>query len=176
MVGKMPEECRPVKVMTFGAFDVLHKGHGSLFIQAKNFGGNYSDLLVVVASDARIRQVKGEKPWFSQKKRMENVKATGLADFVIRGDKENTLQPIIRHKPDIIVLGYDQPLREEVLGKMLAKLGLKPKIFRAGGFDPHIYKSSKLKRLQEEERMSMMLLGGANDYEPNKSDRAKRGH
>ncbi|MFH1257538.1 MAG: adenylyltransferase/cytidyltransferase family protein [Candidatus Micrarchaeota archaeon] len=136
-----------VKVMTFGAFDVIHDGHRSLFRQAKEIGGKDSKLLVVVASDARIMHFKGKKPWYSQKERMAHVQKEPLVDEVIPGDKVNSLKPILDNKPEIIVFGYDQPMKTAELMEQLVAQGFRPqKIVRAQAYKPHQFKSSKLKK------------------------------
>ncbi|MFH0971853.1 MAG: adenylyltransferase/cytidyltransferase family protein [Candidatus Micrarchaeota archaeon] len=136
-----------IKVMTFGAFDIIHDGHRSLFRQAKAFGGRNSKLLVVVASDARIKKIKGKAPWFSQKERMEHLKKEPLIDQVIGGDRLNTLKPILEYGPEIIVFGYDQPLAPEELDAMLMKKGFfARKIVRARAYKPHLCKSSIIKQ------------------------------
>ncbi len=136
-----------VKAMTFGAFDVIHEGHRSLFRQAKKFGGKGAGLYVVVASDARYKKMKGRKAWYSQKERMRHLKKEPLVDFVIKGDRLNTLVPILKYKPDVIVFGYDQPLPIPELRKQLKREGFEAKrIVRAKAFRPRVYKSSILKR------------------------------
>ncbi|MEK6954606.1 MAG: adenylyltransferase/cytidyltransferase family protein [Candidatus Micrarchaeota archaeon] len=134
------------KVMTFGSFDVIHEGHRSLFKQAKKLGGKGAKLFVVVASDERYKKVKSKKPWFSQKQRMEHVENEPLVDVVVKGDKLNTLVPILRHKPDLIVFGYDQPLKTYELKRMLKKEGfIGAKIVRAKAYKPKTFKSSIIK-------------------------------
>lgn len=137
---------QPIKVMTFGAFDLIHEGHRSLFRQAKKFGGKNSKLYVVVASDFRYKKMKKRSPWFSQTERMRHVSKEKFVDFVVRGDKLNTLKPILKIKPDVIVFGYDQPLPIPELKKQLKKDGFAAKrIIRAKAHKPHIHKSSKIK-------------------------------
>lgn len=134
------------KVMTFGSFDVMHEGHRSLFRQAKKMCGKGCNLYVVVASDERYRLVKGKKPWFSQKQRMAHVREEKMADAVVKGDKLNTLIPILKHKPDLIVFGYDQPLKIYELKRLLGKEGFtSARIVRAKPYKPKRFKSSKIK-------------------------------
>ena len=58
------------KVMVFGAFDILHKGHLFYFSKAKEFG-DY--LIVVIARDETIRKVKSRDSYNSENKRLEEV-------------------------------------------------------------------------------------------------------
>ncbi len=58
------------KVMTFGTFDLLHKGHVYFLKQASKYG----KLVVVVARDKNVLKVKGKKPINSERKRLQNIK------------------------------------------------------------------------------------------------------
>lgn len=137
----------PKKVMTFGSFDVIHEGHRSLFRQALEFGGINSKLLVVVASDERYKKFKKKEPLYTQKERVLHVQKERNVHLAIAGDKLNTLVPILTHKPEIIVFGYDQPLPIPTLKKMLKKEGFIPqRIVRAKSHLPRIYKSSLIKK------------------------------
>ncbi|HLC47455.1 MAG TPA: adenylyltransferase/cytidyltransferase family protein [Candidatus Norongarragalinales archaeon] len=135
------------KVMTFGSFDVIHNGHRSLFAQARKMGGRDCRLYVVVASDQRILKIKGRRPWFSQQERMLHVSKEPLVDVVVKGDRQNTLVPILKIRPDLIVFGYDQPLKTFELKRMLKKEGFEgAKILRAKPFKPKKFKSSLIKK------------------------------
>ena len=59
------------KIMVFGTFDVLHKGHINFFKQAKKHGDH---LLVVVARDKTVSLIKGIKPHYDEKERLKSVK------------------------------------------------------------------------------------------------------
>ena len=50
------------KVMVFGTFDYLHEGHKDFFRQAKQYG---DELVVVVARDETVKQIKGKLQAFS---------------------------------------------------------------------------------------------------------------
>ena len=47
------------KVIAFGSFDILHKGHEAYLKEAKSYG-DY--LVVVVARDENILKFKGKNP------------------------------------------------------------------------------------------------------------------
>ena len=61
------------KVMVFGTFDGLHKGHLDFFKQAKNFTKN-SFLIVSIARDKNVFKIKGEYPSLRESARMALVK------------------------------------------------------------------------------------------------------
>ena len=129
------------KVMTFGSFDVLHKGHEHYIKEAKSYG-DY--LIVVVARDENILKFKGRKPKHDENYRLGEVKKLGFVDKVVLGNKDDVFEVLGEFKPDVICLGYDQ--KSENLEEELKKRGLKAEIVRAKSFNPEIYKSSKLKK------------------------------
>ena len=128
------------KVMAFGSFDVLHKGHERYLKEAKSYG-DY--LIVVVARDENILRFKGREPKHNEDYRLEQVKKLGFVDEGVLGNKDDVFEVLGEFKPDVICLGYDQ--KSENLEEELEKRGLEAEIIRAKSFKPEIYKSSKLK-------------------------------
>lgn len=129
------------KVMVFGTFDIIHKGHLHFLAEAKNLG----DLLVViVARDATVKELKGELPWNNEHERLRNIKMSGLADTAKLGSTGDKHRVIREEKPDIIALGYDQRAFTENLDKIVPDI----KIVRLSAYQPEKYKSSKIKQDQ----------------------------
>ncbi|MDA3840158.1 MAG: adenylyltransferase/cytidyltransferase family protein [Patescibacteria group bacterium] len=132
------------RLMVFGTFDVFHKGHEDFFRQAKMLG-DY--LIVVVARDETVNQVKKQLPTNSEEKRVEVIRDSGLVEDVILGNIDDKYLIIKEHRPDIICLGYDQEFFIEHLDTRLEEFGLrKTKIIKLESFKPEIYKSSKLRK------------------------------
>lgn len=130
-------------IMVFGTFDILHKGHESFFKQAKR----YAKILVVsVARDVNVKKIKGNKPFYPEKTRLNNIKKLKIVNQALLGDKGNYLKHIKKINPDIIALGYDQRAYTKTLKSDLKKVGLETKIIRLKAFRPLELKSSKLKR------------------------------
>jgi len=125
-----------IKVMVFGSFDPMHKGHEDFFNQAKKFG-DY--LIVVVARDKSIVKLKNHLPRFSEDERLAAVKENKLVDKAVLGNEKNYGAVIEELKPDIIALGYDQKI-PETLKNTLKKY----KIITLKPYMPEIYKSSKI--------------------------------
>lgn len=123
------------KVMIFGTFDILHKGHENFFKQARKHG-NY--LIAVVARDKTVLVVKGKLPRNSEKTRLKNLKKIKLIDKVISGNIKDKYTAIKKLKPNIICLGYDQ----KAFTNKLKNLGIK--IVKLKPYKPGIYKSSKI--------------------------------
>lgn len=129
--------------MAFGTFDILHAGHEHYLNQAKQLG-DY--LIVVVARDQTVRSVKGESPTNSEKERLNNLKKTGWADKIILGNLHDKHAVILKHKPAILALGYDQFVFTQKLGKTLIDAGLNTEIIRMMPYHPQVYKSSILRQ------------------------------
>jgi FAD synthetase len=133
------------KVLVFGSFDLVHKGHVNFLKQAKKLG---DELIVVVARDDTIEKVKKRKPKFDEKTRLKHVREIVIADKVVLGLKKDKYKIIEKIKPDIIALGYDQEsFLVERLNHELEKRELDIKIIRLKPYKPHIYKSSRLKKI-----------------------------
>lgn len=124
------------KVIVFGAFDPLHKGHLNFFGQAKRLG-DY--LFVVIARDRNIERLKNHAPRANEEVRLNAVKKIANVDKAILGDEDNMGQVIEDVKPDVIALGYDQKI-PETLKNTLKKY----KIVTLKPYKSEIYKSSKL--------------------------------
>lgn len=135
---------RKKTIMAFGTFDILHKGHLNFFKQARKLSKNLF-LTVSVARDANVKKIKGHKTRFNQKQRLAAVKKCGLVDKAVLGAAKNYLGHIIKERPDVVALGYDQKAYTKDLKKLLNQKGLKVKIARLKSFYPKVYKSSLVK-------------------------------
>lgn len=134
------------KIMMFGTFDILHKGHLNFFKQARKLSKN-SFIVVSVARDVNVQKIKGRKPKNSEQARLKSVLAIKAVNKAVLGGVNNYLRHIVKERPDIIALGYDQKAYTQNLKNQLTKLGLNVKIVRLKAFKPKIYKSSKLIKL-----------------------------
>jgi FAD synthetase len=130
------------KVLVFGTFDILHKGHLYFLKNAKKNG---KFLTVVVARDATVRQIKGKEPLNNEEKRKVNLKKLDFVDDVVLGSLTDKYAVLDKAKPDVICLGYDQRYFTEILQQELKKRNLKTRIVRLKPYKAHIYKTSKLK-------------------------------
>lgn len=130
-------------VMAFGTFDLFHPGHEYFLKQAKKYG-NY--LIVIIARDKTVKEVKGKLPQHSEKQRQKAISGLNLADKAVFGDRGlNKYQIIKKYRPDIICLGYDQTHFVDGLKKKIKEYKLKTKIIRLKPFQPRKYKTSILK-------------------------------
>jgi len=133
------------KIMVFGTFDILHKGHSSFLKQARA-EGDY--LLVVLARDKTVKEVKDIGPLNNEQRRFRVLEESDLVDEVVLGGVSDKYEIIAEHKPDVICLGYDQKFFIDNLGKKLEEFGLTSiEIIRLKSFRPEIFKSSKLRKI-----------------------------
>ena len=170
------------KVLTFGTFDGIHDGHRVMLREAKQLSlrasakqssqlensglpreyprsdrPNY--LIVAVAPDSVVKEIKGTLPKYSTAQRVTTLKNEHLADEVVVGDDQMHSWKIVKkYKPNIIALGYDQQDLQSALAEHLEKSypdietdegfqnnPKKPKIVMLSAHKPDIYKSSLLK-------------------------------
>lgn len=139
------------RVIAFGTFDLLHEGHRSYLAQAAALG---DELLVCVACDQAVRWAKGREALGNEQQRRDAVAAVGCVSSAFVGGpvqgKEDYLNPIRRHQPDVICLGYDQaPEFSEWLETAVRSLPKPPRIVRAEAYRPEVYKTSLLRKKLE---------------------------
>ncbi len=129
------------KVFVAGTFDFLHIGHQYLLWTAAN---SAEKLVVIVARDENVLKIKGKRPHFSGKERMDRISREFLPNAEIKlGGKslDEFFQTLKNEKPDAIFLGYDQRL--QFPAKLLEDLGIE--IVRVEAFHPKFFKSSYFK-------------------------------
>ncbi|MFA6520384.1 MAG: adenylyltransferase/cytidyltransferase family protein [Candidatus Paceibacterota bacterium] len=131
------------KIMLFGTFDGLHPGHLNLFKQARNLVKN-SFLVVSIARDKNVYKIKGKYPHHNEKARLGLVKKSKLVDGVVLSGVKNHIPHILKIRPDIIALGYDQKAYVLNLKKDLKKGGLRVKVIRLKPYKEKIYKNHLL--------------------------------
>ena len=133
-----------IKIMVFGTFDGLHKGHLNFFKQAKNLASN-SFLIVSIARDRNVFRIKGKYPDKNEKERKILLSKCNLVERVVLAGVKDHILHIIKNRPDIIALGYDQKAYVKNLKKDLKNKGLLVKIVRMKPYKETIYKNHLLK-------------------------------
>jgi len=129
--------------MVFGVFDGLHDGHKKFFEEAKTHG-DY--LVAIVAQDHIVERLKGRRPVIDQTKRFADLGELDGVDEVEVGDSELGVYDIVlKHKPDVIALGYDQQSLKEDLEANYGKFDWKPQMVVLSSFEPNKFKSSLLR-------------------------------
>lgn len=134
---------KPIKkVMIFGTFDYFHAGHDDLVRQAKSLG---DFLIAVVARGDTVEKIKGRKPDHSERERLSVLKKHPLVDKAVIGEKGDKHKVILKHKPNIIALGYDQFVFTYTLNKLIIDNNLATEVVRLKAYQPENFKSSKIK-------------------------------
>lgn len=130
------------KVMVFGVFDGLHKGHRKFLEEAKQYG-DY--LIAVVTPDHIVEALKGKRPRLNIGERFEHLKNADHVDAVVPGDSElGTWGVLDIHHPEVIALGYDQGAIHDELVKYFSRADWKPEIKIMRAHEPHRFHSSIL--------------------------------
>ena len=121
-----------VRVMATGVFDLLHPGHLYFLTEARKLG---DELVVVVARDQTARRLKHE-PYVPEHVRREMVEALKPVDRAILGSTTDIYETVVREKPKVIALGYDQVWNEKEVERECARRGVPVKVVRIGPL-PH---------------------------------------
>lgn len=123
-------------VLAFGTFDKFHPGHKYFLTEAKKYGDR---LIVVIARDHNVLQLKGKLPRDVETVRQANVAEYAAVDEAMlgRSDFSQRYQIIDEVQPQVICLGYDQAPDFKSPSPNIQVIRLK-------AFHPEQYKSSLL--------------------------------
>lgn len=134
------------RVFLAGTFDLIHPGHIELF----RFAASLGDLYVVVARDSNVLRAKGKPPVLSERTRLEIVRSIRYVRSARLGDPEDKMRPVLEIRPDIIVLGPDQPYDTEDLARRVSSAtGKRVRVVRFSDkreFEPGMRGSSDIMR------------------------------
>jgi rfaE bifunctional protein nucleotidyltransferase chain/domain len=100
-------------VFTNGVFDILHAGHVSYLIDARNAG---DALIIGLNSDSSVRSIKGPKrPLQPEDDRAQLLASLRSTDAVAIFDEDTPLEIVSFLVPDIMIKGADYS-RETIVG------------------------------------------------------------
>lgn len=105
------------KVLTGGRFNRFHSGHEYLLKECKKLGY----LVVVIANDEHNNKPNPVRAEIRKK----NLEKSGIADKIIIGHADSFVQTVYEEKPNIIALGYDQKMPEDVTEEVLEKMNIR---------------------------------------------------
>lgn len=92
------------KVITYGTFDLLHRGHINLLRRARELG----DHLVVGLSSDEFNDEKGKDAFYPFDERLAVLEAVRYVDEIIREDSwDQKRRDIVEHGIDVFVMGDD---------------------------------------------------------------------
>jgi len=130
-----------VKVMLFGTFDGLHKGHINFFKQARALAPGKVFLIASIARDKNVFRIKKRWPARKEGNRVRLLRNCDLINKVVLSGAKNYLPHIKKESPDFIALGYDQVEYVKDLKKDLKKAGLETKVVRMKPYKEKIHKN-----------------------------------
>ena len=114
--------CSDKKIgFTNGCFDILHKGHYSLF----KFCKKHCDILIVATnSDISIKELKGKKrPYNNLKTRLINLSNIKDIDYIIYFHQLNPLNLIKKIQPSLLFKGSDYKIKDVIGRKFVESYG-----------------------------------------------------
>lgn len=92
------------KVLTYGTFDLIHRGHINILKRAKALG----DCLIVGISSDEFNALKGKKSYYTFEERKFILEAIRYVDLVIKEDHwEQKKSDIKEHGINVFVMGDD---------------------------------------------------------------------
>ena len=100
---------------------------------------------MVIARDKTKRQ-QHQLTVFNEQERLHLIQNLKIVDNAVLGKVGDHFKIIRALKPTVLVLGYDQEVREKDIQQQLARYNLHPLIKRAKPYKQNRYKSSLLKR------------------------------
>mgnify|MGYP001772738911 CR=1 FL=1 len=129
------------RVLVGGVFDILHPGHIAFLSEAASLGEVY----VVVARDETVKQTKGHYPVLTEEERLLIVRSLKQVREAFLGEyPPDYRSALMRVKPDVVLLGYDQAWMREEIEKACSELGLSVEVRVGGSLEG--YSSSAIKR------------------------------
>jgi rfaE bifunctional protein nucleotidyltransferase chain/domain len=108
-------------VFTNGVFDILHRGHATYLLGARNLG---DALIIGLNSDASTRRIKGEKrPIVGEDDRAALLASLKSTDAVVIFDEDTPLELITFIIPDVLIKGADYAIENIVGREVVEKAG-----------------------------------------------------
>lgn len=115
------------RVFVGGTFDLIHPGHVDLL----RFASGYGLVHVVVARDSTVERLKGRQPLLDEGARLTLVSSIRYVYKALLGDPVDPLASVGRVRPDVIVLGPDQPYEPSELARLVRdRFGFEPEVVR----------------------------------------------
>jgi len=92
------------KVITYGTFDLIHRGHINILRRAKAMG----DYLIVALSTDEFTSGKGKQVYYTYEERKQILEAIKYVDEVIPETCwEQKMDDVLRHHVSVFVIGDD---------------------------------------------------------------------
>ncbi|PGK51266.1 glycerol-3-phosphate cytidylyltransferase [Priestia megaterium] len=92
------------KIITYGTFDMLHRGHINLLKRAKDMG----DYLIVALSSDEFNSSKGKSSYYTYEERKYILESIRYVDEVIKEEHwEQKMTDVDTYNIDLFVMGDD---------------------------------------------------------------------
>lgn len=92
------------KIITYGTFDLIHRGHINILRRAKALG----DYLIVALSTDEFDAVKGKQVYYTYEERKQILEAIKYVDEVIPETRwEQKIDDVVRNGVSVFVIGED---------------------------------------------------------------------
>ena len=93
-----------IKVLTYGTFDLIHRGHINILKRAKKFG----DVLFVGLSTDNFNLIKNKKCYYTFEERKCILEAIKYVDYIIpENEWEQKVNDIKKYDIDVFIMGDD---------------------------------------------------------------------
>ncbi|MGC8571054.1 DUF357 domain-containing protein [Caldivirga sp.] len=114
------------KVFVAGTFDIIHPGHIGYLKYAWSLGR----VVAVVSTDESVRRIKGREPIIPAKQRAEVLGALEYVTKARVGYGDDMFRVVEEEKPDVILLGPNQPFTEDEIRRALRNRGINVEVVR----------------------------------------------
>jgi len=92
------------KIITYGTFDMLHRGHINLLKRAKDMG----DYLIVALSSDEFNSSKGKSSYYTYEERKYILESIRYVDKVIKEEHwEQKMTDVDKYGIDLFIMGDD---------------------------------------------------------------------
>lgn len=108
------------KVFVAGTFEIIHPGHIAYLRHAWTLGR----VVAVIARDSTVRRIKNRDVIIPERQRLEVVSNIVYVHKARLGYEDDMFRVVEEERPNIILLGPNQPFNENSLREELRKRGL----------------------------------------------------
>ena len=108
------------KVFVAGTFEIIHPGHIAYLRHAWTLGR----VVAVIARDSTVRKIKGRDVIIPENQRLEVISNIVYVHKARLGYEDDMFRVVEEERPNIILLGPNQPFNEDWLREELRRRGL----------------------------------------------------
>ncbi|MGC8582296.1 MAG: DUF357 domain-containing protein [Thermoproteus sp.] len=128
------------KVLIAGTFELLHPGHISYMEQAWRLGR----VVAVVSRDTNAAKIKGRSISVPAENRARVVSSIYYVHKARIGYEDDMLRVVEEERPDVVLLGANQPFDERSLAEKFRRRGIEAQILRAEPYECDLCSTTKI--------------------------------